>query len=283
MAVSSIPARAARDGAHLRIWTHNIFADRAGWTLRRRVLIDGVRELQPDLITLQETMVTEGYDQVADVLDEGFHIVHSRARETGGQGISIASRWPISAVHELDLSVVSARTGDFACTTLIAEIDAPAPFGPVLLANHFPDYQVDHELERERQTVIAARALENMVARRPMHVIVAGDLDAEPDAASLRFLTGKQSLDGLSVCYRNAWDSAHPGEPGETFTPENPLAPPDWPFRRIDHILVRCGRRGGPTLRIAGCEIAFAEPVDGIVASDHYGLVADLMLPPETA
>ena len=144
-------------------------------------------------------------------------------------------------MRELDLSVVSPRTGDFACTTLIAEIAAPPPFGPLLLVNHFPDYQVDHELERERQTVLAARALENMVAERPMHVLLAGDLDAEPDAASLRFLTGKQSLDGISVCYRNAWDSAHPGEPGHTFTPDNPLAPADWPFRRIDHILVRCG------------------------------------------
>ncbi len=24
----------------------------------------------------------------------------------------------------------------------------------------------------------------------------------------------------------------------------------DWPFRRIDHILVRCGLHGGPTLEI---------------------------------
>ena len=247
MAISSIPARDKRAAAHVRLWTHNIYADRAGWEDRRRVLIDGVREIQPDLISLQETMVIPDYDQVADILGDGFHIVHSRARETGGQGISIASRWPITAVHELDLSVVSARTGDFACTSLIAEIESPAPFGPMLLANHFPDYQVNHELERERQAVIAARALENMVAARPMHVLLAGDLDAEPDAASLRFLTGKQSLDGLSVCYRNAWDSAHPGEPGHTFTPENPLAPPDWPFRRIDHILVRCGRQGSPT------------------------------------
>jgi endonuclease/exonuclease/phosphatase family metal-dependent hydrolase len=62
---------------------------------------------------------------------------------------------------------------------LIAEVDAPPPFGPLLVVNHFPDYQ----LERERQTVIAARTLEKMHAQHPTHILLAGDLDAEPDAA----------------------------------------------------------------------------------------------------
>ena len=111
---------------------------------------------------------------------------------------------------------------------------------------------------------------------RPADVHDTGlDLDAEPDAASLRFLTGRQSLDGLSVCYRNTWDAVHPAAPGGTFVASNPVAPDHWPFERIDHILIRCGEHGGPTLRIEGCELAFAEPVDGVWASNHLGLVAD--------
>ncbi|MDQ3780276.1 MAG: hypothetical protein M3354_07010, partial [Chloroflexota bacterium] len=53
----------------------------------------------------------------------------------------------------------------------------------------------------------------------------------------------------------------------------------DWPFQRIDHIFVRCGERGGPTLEIAACALAFAEPVDGVWASDHFAVVADLFVP----
>jgi endonuclease/exonuclease/phosphatase family metal-dependent hydrolase len=279
MAVSTIPERRAASADHVRLLTHNIWGREGHWDDRRRALIDGLDELRPDLVALQETILTDVYDQAVDILGSGFRVVHSRVREENGSGITIGSRWPIANARELDLKVVSPRTDAFACTTLIAEIQAPPPVGPLLVVNHFPDYQVDHEVERERQTVIAARALEAMHAANARHVLWAGDLDAEPDAASLRFLSGKQSLDGISVCYRNAWDSAHPGEPGHTFTPLNPLAPADWPFRRIDHIFVRCGAHGGPTLRTSACELAFGEPIDGVWASDHFGLVADLALP----
>jgi hypothetical protein len=78
--------------------------------------------------------------------------------------------------------------------------------------------QLTHEAEREQQTVAVARFIEDMVDGASVHVIVAGDMDATPDAASIRFWTGKQSLDGLSVCYRDAWSACHPGDPGLTFT-----------------------------------------------------------------
>jgi endonuclease/exonuclease/phosphatase family metal-dependent hydrolase len=50
----------------------------------------------------------------------------------------------------------------------------------------------------------------------------------------------------------------------------------DWELgRRIDHVLVRCSAHG-PTLDIRACERLFDEPVDGMWASDHFGVVADL-------
>jgi endonuclease/exonuclease/phosphatase family metal-dependent hydrolase len=118
------------------------------------------------------------------------------------------------------------------------------------------------------------------VRETPAHVILGGDLDAEPDAASLRFLTGNQSLESMSVCYRNAWDAVHPGEPGETFTRRNAIAPDSWPYQRIDHLLVRCGSNGNPTLVPERCDIQFDVPVDGIWASNHFGVSADFSLSP---
>lgn len=280
MRVSEIPPRHSPDNT-LRVLTHNIYGGHPPWPDRRRVLTEGIRALAPDLMTFQETMVSDNIDQVVEVLGPDVHIVHSEEREPDGQGISIASRWSIGDMHELDLNVTS-RTNAFACTALMAEIDVPPPIGPVLLVNHFPDYQLDHEHERELQAVVVARRIEEMRANRDMHVVLAGDLDAEPDAASVRFLTGKQSLDGMSVCYRGAWERVHPDEAGHTFTTRNPLvaqATWDWPFQQIDHILVRCGEHGGPTLAIEACELAFNEPIDGIWASDHFALVADLVVP----
>jgi len=48
-----------------------------------------------------------------------------------------------------------------------------------------------------------------------------------------------------------------------------------WPFTPIDHFFVRCGERGWPTLTVTSCALAFAEPVDDVWASDHFGIVAD--------
>jgi len=136
---------------------------------------------------------------------------------------------------------------------------------------------LNFERERELQAVALARVLEELATGQQCHVVVAGDFDADPAAASVRFWTGRQSLEGLSVCYRDAWESLHPQEPGHTFTPENPLvADPDWPFRRIDYILVRCGEHGGPTLAIRSCERIFDDPIEGVQVSDHYGLSAEL-------
>jgi endonuclease/exonuclease/phosphatase family metal-dependent hydrolase len=266
----------------MRVVTMNVFGRRGDWPARRALLREEIGRLDPDLVAFQEAVVAEGYDQVADILGPGMHLAHQRAREPGGpgdvepgQGISIASRWPLDRVEEVDLQV-SPRTADFACGAVVAELSAPE-IGPLLFVNHLPSWQLAYERERELQAVRLAARLEELVAERERHVIVVGDQDAAPDAASIRFWTGRQSLEGRSVCYRDAWESANPGEAGETFTPSNPLlADPDWPFRRIDYVFVRCGEHGGPTLRVRGCSRLLDQPRDGIWASDHFGLSADL-------
>jgi len=263
----------------VRVATLNLWGRRGDWDARRKVLTDGLRELRPDLVAFIEAIVTDHYDQVVDLLGPHYHVAHQQDREPDGQGASIASRWPIRAVREVDLNVTP-RTEGFACTTVVAEVDAPDPIGPLWFADHVPNWQLDFERERELQALAAARFLEEVVAPRPRHVVLAGDFTADPDSASVRFLTGRQSLEGTSVCYRDAWESVHPGEPGETFTPRNPLvADWDWPFRRLDYILVRCGEHGGPTLEVRNCHRIFDKPVDGVWASDHFGVVADLDLP----
>jgi endonuclease/exonuclease/phosphatase family metal-dependent hydrolase len=258
----------------LRVITINVYAHHANWPARLTVLRDAFRELSPDIVCLQETMKSDDTDQAMEILGPDYHIVHSDARSEAGDGISIASRWPITGSHELELKPVSNRTAAFACTTLIATTEAPAPFGTLAVANHFPDYQVDHEYERERQTAIVAAALRGY-AEKNDHVLLMGDLDAETDSASLRFLAGKRSHAGTSVCYINCFDAAHPGEPGDTFTPDNPLAPRHWPYRRIDHIFIRCGKNGQPTLGIVDCRVVLNEPADGVWPSDHFGVMAD--------
>lgn len=268
---------------HMRVVTQNLWGRRGDWEARREALQKGLRELAPDLVALPESVVSNGYDEVRDILGDGFHVAHQQAREPGdgddveaGQGHSLASRWPLGEVRELDLHLTPSTEG-FACGILAAEVLAPEPLGTLIFAFHNPSWKLDQAHERELQAVAAARFLHEFAEGRARHVILTADLDTDPDAASVRYWTGRQALGGTSVCYRDAWESAHPGEPGHTFTPENPIMiGGDWPFRRIDYVLVRCGEHEGPTLEITSCERIFDRPLDGVWASDHYGLCVDL-------
>jgi endonuclease/exonuclease/phosphatase family metal-dependent hydrolase len=272
--------------AELRVATLNIWGRHGDWPRRREVLRTGLAALRPDLIALQETILLDGYDQVPDILGPDLHVVHQDRRSPDGTGCSIAARMPPRAVHQIDLGVTDrVDPTDFVGRATAAEFDTAT--GPVLFVNHKPNWQLPLERERELQAVRTARAIEDLVAGRRMHVIVVGDFDARPETASLRFWTGRQSLDGTSVQYQDAWERARPGEPGHTFTIENPLinAEADWsriPPRRIDYVLVRCDERG-PTLTIESCERLLDHPVDGVRASDHFGVTAVLAAGPEQA
>jgi endonuclease/exonuclease/phosphatase family metal-dependent hydrolase len=263
----------------VRVLTQNLWGTRGDWQARREVLRRGLDLLEPDLIAFVEAIKTDDYDQVVDLLGDDFHVVHQLAREPDGQGASIASRWPLGELHEVDLQVTP-RVSGFAATTMVVAVEAPEPYAPLVYANHVPSWQLQYERERELQAVAAARFIEEFVGDRDVHVVLAGDLTSDPDSANVRFLTGRQSLEGTSVCYRDAWESAHPGEHGATFVGENPLLYDwDWPFKRLDYVFVRCGAHGGPTLEIKACELMFDQPVDGVWGSDHFGVVADLEPP----
>jgi endonuclease/exonuclease/phosphatase family metal-dependent hydrolase len=258
-------------------------ADRpAAWSDRRAVLAEGLRALDPDLVSFQEAIHHDAYDQVTDLLGPGYHVAHQTRREADGSGVSIASRWPLAAVQEVDLQVTP-RTAGFLSVALVAEVEAPPPFGPLLFVNHKPNFELALEHERGLQAVTTATHLERLAADREVHVVVAGDFDAPPDADSLRFWRGRQALGGTSVCYRDAWEQVNGGDPGHTFTPDNPMvAEGTWPLepgRRIDYVLVRC-RGHGPSLDITACARIFDQPISGVWGSDHFGVVADLCPPP---
>jgi hypothetical protein len=226
----------ASDHGGVRFLTLNTWGTRGDWAEREARFRQRFAELVPDIVTLQETVRSPSVWQARRLLGEEYNLVEQQEREPGGrdvpvgQGITTASRWPLGRALEVDLNVTE-RTGDFACTCLITEVLAPEPYGRIWVANHFPDYQLDHEHERSLQTVKAARVLEELVAESPGHVILAGDLDADAGADSIRFLTGRHVIDGTSVCFRDAWEAVHPGEPVVTYSPSNPYQKtPDWPF-----------------------------------------------------
>jgi endonuclease/exonuclease/phosphatase family metal-dependent hydrolase len=263
----------------IRVATVNLFAHHGDWELRRPALRESLQALDADVLALQETIVDRGYDMARDLLGDEYEFIHQRQGLVGDgthHGASIATRWPARAVHEVDLHLTP-RTWDYSCGTVIVEVDSPV--GRLLVGSHGNSWAWWAERERELQAVAVVRRIEELVAQEPAHVVLGGDFNAEPHTSSMRFLTGRQSLEGVSTAFRDAWESRHGDAAGWTFSPDNELTAIDEPGldrgRRIDYVLVRCGDHG-PTLRILDAGLAVHEPVDGVQPSDHYGVYADL-------
>jgi endonuclease/exonuclease/phosphatase family metal-dependent hydrolase len=257
----------------------NILGATGDWPQREALVRAGLEEADADLVALQETVVDATHDQTLGLLDLGYVRVHQKRRGPHGVGLSLATRWPVVVREEIDL-LVSPRVDpqDWLGVLVAAVVQAPEPLGPVIFASPKPSYQRGFEHEREQQAVHAARRLEEMATRYGAHVILASDFDAVPESASMRFWRGMQSLDGLSVAYCDAWGATHPGEPGLTFDPANPLVQGHWrhePGRRLDYILIRCDDHG-PTLWVDRCHQLLADDRNGRWASDHYGVLAEL-------
>ncbi|MGM4916241.1 endonuclease/exonuclease/phosphatase family protein [Tardiphaga sp. 813_E8_N1_3] len=118
-------------------------------------------------------------------------------------GTALASRWPHKVVEVLDLRLPDAA--DVPWGTLAAIVDLPDE-GEMLFIAATAAWRLHAEAARERQ----AAAISDLDARhrRTLPTIIAGDFNAGPDAASIRYLMGRQSLGGPSVLYHDAWSGS---------------------------------------------------------------------------
>ncbi len=264
----------------LRVLTMNVYGPaNPGWDRRHRLVARMLRELAPDVVALQEVPTGRG---ISTLLGDRYRTTDFSRSSEEGTGGTLATRWPHRLVTEIDQRVTE-RSGDVLPWTATTVVELDTPLGPVVVAHHKPSWPFTYELEREQQAVQAARTLEEHLGDREVHAVILGDFDATPDSASMLFLRGRRAVDGLSVCYQDAWESVHPDDPGYTFEVSNPLVRAGevstGVSRKIDHVLVRSGLHG-PTLRVADCQRVLDRPDEhGVWASDHYGVMADLVLP----
>ena len=114
-----------------------------------------------------------------------------------------------------------------------------------------------------------------------MPAILCGDFNAEPDSDEIRFLSSLTALEGRTTFWQDAWRVAGDG-PGLTQDwRTNPIAAAINVHRkRIDYVFVGDPfRRDGGAGRVLGAEVVFDEPLTGVLASDHAGLVVDIRWP----
>ena len=138
-------------------------------------------------------------------------------------------------------------------------------------------YRLDDGVAREKQVLAIDDEIRSISSDRPH--ILCGDFNAPPDSDEIRFLRGLTSLGGRRTHWQDAWLRCHPGEPGHTWSSENehtrPLRSLDID-RRIDYVFVSTRRKNGRGT-VHGAEVIFANRNgDGISASDHFGVLADI-------
>jgi endonuclease/exonuclease/phosphatase family metal-dependent hydrolase len=112
---------------------------------------------------------------------------------------------------------------------------------------------------------------------KEMPVLMAGDFNAVPDSDEIRMLTGRREPAVEGLVFTDLWEVAGEGD-GYTWRRGNPyLVDAKWPNRRLDYLFVSWPRRktiGNPS----SIWLAGIDPVDGVQASDHAAVVANIHL-----
>ena len=258
----------------VRLVTWNVWARFGPWRERQRALAHVLRGLAPDLVALEETWnAPDG--SLAEALSPALDLPH-RA-EAGAwpmgdgvtSGCALLSRWPIARTESRPLP---GAEGDPVGSTLVAEVDGPR--GSLQLVVAILTWRPHHSHVRQEQV----RALAGVVRDLGRHAgptVLCGDFNAPPDADEIRMLTGRAAAPVPGLAFQDAWEVAGTGD-GVTWSNANPWAAPALlPDRRIDYVFSAWPRRGGAGHPVR-CELVGREPVDGVVPSDHYGVLAEL-------
>jgi endonuclease/exonuclease/phosphatase family metal-dependent hydrolase len=270
----------------LRILTINV-ENVEGDPRRTTAINHELRRLAPDLVSFQEVIQSPEHVQLEELLaDTELHGTHQAdvmayappfADRYGGT--AVATRWPHTTLEIIDMRVAGAA--DVPWCTIAVTVAIPDE-GEVLFIGTTAAWRLDAEAIRERQAI----ALTDLDARhgRILPTVIAGDFNAAPDAASIRYLRGLQSLGGRSVHYHDAWEIAGTG-PGYTWTVDNPntrdvidaVVRQRVHRRRIDYVFIGSWHQHpNAYCEVRSAAVAFDQPIDGVWASDHSGVVVDV-------
>jgi endonuclease/exonuclease/phosphatase family metal-dependent hydrolase len=261
--------------ARIRVLTLNIWNRQGPWEKRLPLLREGIRRLDPDLVGLQEVIDDRGRTQADEIREGlGYEAAFGLAHDHGdgvGFGNAVLSRWPITAARTLPLP-----TGTSDERRCLLACDVASPHGEIPFFVTHLNWKFHHGVIREQQVVAIAEHLHDLAPIAGLPPIVVGDLNAEPEAAEIRFLKGLQSLAGKSTFLADCFAIAGEGR-GFTYDPtRNPHAAPTHEYpRRIDYVLVR-----GPDEKVRGkplaARVVLEELHGGVAASDHYGVLAEI-------
>ncbi len=273
------------------------------WERRRHETVAWIDELEPDVVCLQEVWEDSTHPNTAGWIAR--HCAVDWHMAFGGDpldaslwpdptmrfGSAILSRWPIEDTSHIRLPVnPDAHRGEFV-HAVPWELLGVRTAGLDVFSTHLA--AAPHHGNHRQLQVVAVDGHVRSVrgdadvspppggARAGMPAILCGDLNAEPDSDEIRFLSSLHTIGGRSTFWQDSWRMAGEG-PGHTQDwRTNPIAASmNVNRKRIDYIFVGdpFGREGGAG-RVLSARVVFDEPRTGVLASDHFGVTADIVWP----
>lgn len=267
----------------LRVLTLNLWGAEPPLERRMALTAAAITALRPDVVALQEVQdrpPTLPNQAAALATASGMTSVFAPAVafRGGHEGLAILSRFPVRAQVATPLPHATAEEA----RVLLSVAIETGLAAPTWVHTTHLNYRLHHGREREDQVM----AIADVVAARPDDVpqIVLGDFNARPESDEIRWLCGLTTLAGRRVFFQDAWAALHPEVTGWTWASANPQTKALGflqPNRRLDYVFVTAARRDGRG-RILDCRIVLDQPdADGIFASDHFGVLAEVQLVPD--
>lgn len=246
------------------------------WQERQPLILDVLRHIDADIVTLQEVWGEETGDQAAEFASElGYFSVYAPASFIEGKGFgnAILSRWPIQTHESTFLPSMPSKDGSRNCGAIHARVDGPR--GGVNVCSTHLSYKPDESAVRQRQVAALCRFVAEL-GGGDFPPIIGGDFNAVPVSDEIRAMTGKcpPPVDGL--VFYDAWEAAGQVDAGFTWDNANPNAVTALePDRRLDYVFVGRAAANGAG-HVTGARLAGQAPVEGLCPSDHFALVVDL-------
>ncbi|WP_336208914.1 endonuclease/exonuclease/phosphatase family protein [Nonomuraea sp. LPB2021202275-12-8] len=242
-------------GTTVRLLTWNVWGEYGPHAERAERIAALVRELEPDVIALQEWA------------GQATGLGHDHAATSSGEvPCAVLSRWPVTRQEERSLP-----GGAMPGSALFCELAGPR--GPLqVFSVILGPFRLDESALRQEQVrALSAFVAETASRRHP--AVVCGDFNAPPDSDEIRMLTGRSAPAVPGVVFYDSWEVAGAGGPGHTWSNANPWARPGlYPDRRFDYVLSAWPRAGGAGHPVR-CEVVGDGPEP---ASDHYAVLAEL-------
>lgn len=277
----------------MRVLTWNLQGRIGDWEKRHHAIESVLTENAADVIMTQESWVQPDGRTQANALAAALGLHANTAIALAGfdrypQATywvvnAILTRWP--ARIERAVPLVDEMGEPTWRHVLIIEVDRPeSNGGPFLAVGTHLEHGLDRSPTRSAQmehllNEVAAAIGPSDTRRDRLPAIVAGDFNAVPWSDEIRRATGAATpfVPGFGLV--DAWEACGNTDRGDTWSSRNPLVPRRAinPNRRLDYITTTFPRRRNRGSFVS-CEIVGVDPIDGIQASDHYAVLAEVDL-----